>query len=139
MKQPRDEQTATLLANGKVLIAGGESLSGNSTATTELYDPLTGAWTLTGNMHAGRLEHAAVLLKNGTVLVSGGKRVTAATVTFLPSAEIYNATTGFWTTTGNMHARRANHTSTLLKSGLVLDAGGAGAAQELATAETYQP
>jgi hypothetical protein len=44
-----------------------------------------------------------------------------------------------WTTTGNMNARRANHTSTVLKSGLVLNAGGAGTAVELSSAELYQP
>jgi N-acetylneuraminic acid mutarotase len=136
----RDEHTATLLANGQVLVAGGENRAGVSTQSTELYNPATGTWTATGNLHAGRLEHAAVLLANGAVLVSGGSKVNSAgTALALASAEIYNVATGAWKTTGSMHAARIGHASTLLLSGLVLDAAGANLTNALASAELYRP
>src|SRR5438094_5551517 len=65
--------TATLLPNGKVLVAGGtNSNSGEVFASAELYDPATGVWTNTGRMVYGRYRHTATLLTNGKVLVTGG-------------------------------------------------------------------
>jgi len=72
------------------------------------------------------------------VLVSGGNSVTATVTTPLSSAEIYNPATGKWTITGSMSARRVGHSSTRLQSGLVLNAAGANAVNELRSAETYQ-
>jgi len=69
----RCDETATLLPNGKVLFAGGET-SGGVTATAELYDPLAGTFTATGSMTVAREGHTATLLANGTVLVAGGDR-----------------------------------------------------------------
>src|SRR5205807_2524467 len=60
--------TATLLLNGKVLVAGG--LSAGSSA--QLYDPTTGKWTATGPMASNRSSHTATSLLNGRVLVAGG-------------------------------------------------------------------
>jgi hypothetical protein len=62
--------TATLLPNGKVLLAGGSNFSG-TLRTAELYDPATGTWTATGNMSTARELHTATLLPNGKVLVTG--------------------------------------------------------------------
>ena len=123
----------------KVLVAGGENLAGTSDATSELYNPVTGAWSPTGAMHAGRLEHRAVLLRNGAVLVSGGNSVNPSTTTVLNSAELFNPVTGAWSTTGAMRAARVGHSSTLLPSGSVLNAGGSNAATELGSAEIYAP
>src|SRR5438552_17413809 len=61
--------TATLLSNGKVLVAGGNGGGGN---VAELYDPATGLWTLTGALSISHLDHTATLLPNGKVLVAGG-------------------------------------------------------------------
>ncbi|WP_223292112.1 kelch repeat-containing protein [Defluviicoccus vanus] len=75
MSRPRILHTATLLPNGKVLVAGGaaEYLSLTATATSELYDPLSGKWSVTGSMKTPRNYHQAVLLPNGKVLVMGGR------------------------------------------------------------------
>ena len=63
--------TATLLPNGKVLVAGGFNGSG-SLASAELYDPASGTWTATGSLDTARDSHTATLLPNGKVLVAGG-------------------------------------------------------------------
>ena len=119
--------TATLLPNGKVLVAGG---LGPST-TAELYDPVTGTWTVTGSLKIGRLEHTATLLANGKVLVAGGN-------SFVASAELYNPATGSWTATGSLNHGRFEHTATLLTNGKVLVAGGIDNA-EYRSAELYDP
>src|SRR5437773_5331937 len=67
----RSQHTATLLPNGKVLVAGGGGING-SLASAELYDPASGTWAATGRLATARLEHTATLLPNGKVLVAGG-------------------------------------------------------------------
>ena len=92
----RANATATLLPNGKVLVAGG--FSGSTTFNSaELFDPATGLWTSTGSMTTSRRNHTATLLANGKVLVAGG----ANTGGFVSSAELYDPATGTWTTTGS--------------------------------------
>ena len=73
-RQPRHRalsHTATLLPNGKVLVAGGY-LEAASLASAELYDPATGTWSATGSLATGARNHTATLLPNGKVLVAGG-------------------------------------------------------------------
>jgi hypothetical protein len=65
----RVNHTATLLSDGKVLVAGGSGFGVQG--TTELYDPASGTWTLTGSLAAQRELHSATLLHNGKVLVAG--------------------------------------------------------------------
>jgi hypothetical protein len=119
----RDSHTATLLPNGKVLIAGG-SLDPSVLVTAELYDPRTATFTPTGRMDAIRHSHTATLLSalsDGKVLVTGGAD---ATGTPLASAEVYDPSTGTFTLTGSMQKPRIGHSATLLASGKVLIAGG---------------
>src|SRR4029077_10660015 len=68
---PRFLHTATLLPNGKVLVAGGDSGSGEL-SSAELYDSASGMWTPTGSLNTERSSHTATLLPNGKVLVAGG-------------------------------------------------------------------
>lgn len=61
MPDARIRHTATLLPNGKVLVAGGYDYNGNFLASAALYDPATGTWTATAAMPEARVEHSAVL------------------------------------------------------------------------------
>jgi len=128
----RDEHTATLLPNGKVLVAGGFG-SGSGLNSAELYDPATGMWSYTGNLNTGRFGHTATLLPNGKVLVAGD--ISSA------SAELYDPATGTWSYTGSLSTVRANHTATLLPNGKVLVAAGFNnnAFTYLRSAELYDP
>ena len=131
--------TATRLANGKVLVAGGTT-GGVTLATAEIYDPATGAFTATGNMTLSRQEHAAVLLQDGRVLVIGGFSTDVATVA---SAEIYDPATGTFTRTGSMATARQDFAAALLANGTVLVAGGVkrspGSTLYLPSAEIFTP
>jgi hypothetical protein len=114
MRTARAGHTATLLANGKVLITGGTNAIG-TLGTAELFNPATGSFTLTGSMRTARVGHTATLLGNGKVLVAGGGTATA---------ELFDPSTGAFTSVKNMIASRMGHTATLLKNGKVLLAGG---------------
>ena len=85
----REQHTATLLPNGKVLVAGGSDLI-NYLASAELYDPASGTWTTTGSLATARLGHTATLLPNGKMLVAGG----AFNARELASAELYDPASG---------------------------------------------
>ena len=90
--------TATLLANGEVLVTGGSDYQISCYATAELYNPSTGEWTLTGSMSQPRCLHSATLLSNGEVLVSGGvNSIYNNNTGTVSGAEIYNPNTGTWT------------------------------------------
>jgi hypothetical protein len=121
MLDARSNHTATLLPNGKVLIAaGGEDSVGLT--STELYDPATGMWSTTGSLSSPRLTgFTATLLPNGKVLVVGGF---AGGTTTLSSAEVYDPATGTWSATGSLPTKLCWHTATLLQNGKVLVAGG---------------
>src|SRR5580765_6219199 len=132
MKTNRVYHTATLLPNGKVLVAGGSGSSGNL-SSAELYDPLTGTWAFTGSMKTNHAKHTATLLANGKVLVTGGQQQ--------KTSELYDPTTETWAFTGSMTALRQNHTATLLADGRVLVTGGEGMFVNvgLSSAEIYNP
>ena len=121
----RGEATATLLPNGQVLVAGGADYNWNGYASAELYNPTTGNWTITGSMSSPRIYHTATLLPNGQVLVVGG----SANLAYWPppalaSAELYNPSTGTWTTTASLKTGRYSHMAVLLPNGKVLVVGG---------------
>ncbi|MBV7335818.1 hypothetical protein KFU94_47780 [Chloroflexi bacterium TSY] len=112
----------TLLADGRVLVAGGPDLFFSS--AVELFDPATNAWSATGSMSVSRAQHTATTLNDGRVLVAGGiDSPVYASVTY-DSAELFDPATGNWTTTGSMTATRSEHTATLLNDGRVLVVGG---------------
>jgi uncharacterized repeat protein (TIGR02543 family) len=129
-----DNHTATLLPNGKVLVAGGVNSSVGPLSRTELYDPATGIWT-TGYMNLAHYAHTATLLANGKVLVAGGQPNSN-----LFSAELYDPTAGTWTSTGSKGIYGRSQTATLLTNGKVLVAGGADTTGgSISSAELYDP
>ncbi len=134
--------TATLLPNGKVLVAGGcledWCLDDDPLDSGELYDPNTGAWSVTGRLNTPRVRHTATLLPDGRVLVAGGDFGNSASYE-LYNPERYNPATGSWSVTGPL-TRRDSHTATFLADGKVLVAGGYDDPYHIASAaELYDP
>ena len=107
------DHTATLMADGKVLIAGGGSAA--------LYDPNKGTWRATGQMIEERYYHTATLLPDGRVLVAGGG---AEPEDLLASAELFDPATGTWSAARDMARGRSYHQAVLLPDGTVLVTGG---------------
>jgi hypothetical protein len=125
--------SATLLRDGRVLVAGGSTGTG-FTSSAELYDPGTGQWTLTGGMNVARAGHSATLLPDGRVLVTGGSGSSGGGSP-LDSAEIYDPATGTWSLIAPMSTARFEHTATLLPDGRVLVVG----SNSTAGTELYDP
>ena len=121
----RQIETATLLPNGQVLVAGGADYNWNGYSSAELYNPASGKWTFAASMSSPRLYHTATLLSNGQVLVVGGSSSLAGwPPPALASAELYNPSTGAWVTTGSLKTGRWGHMAALLSNGKVLVVGG---------------
>ena len=144
MATPRVVHTATLLHNGKVLIAGGFSTNGanaQALSSAELYDPSTAIFSMTANMGMPRAGHTATLLPDGKVLIVGGfSSVTGGGYDGgTDTAELYDPDTETFTRIGRMTAARSWHSATLLNNGEVLIAGGGFPFPPLATAELYDP
>lgn len=127
MTTGRENHTATLLADGRVLITGGTGGVG-ALQTAEIYDPATGTFSVTGNMIVPRWEHTATLLTNGKVLVAGGSTTGGHDTA---TAELYDPLTGSFAGTGDTRVHPFP-TATLLPNGKVLLVGDA-------SAELYDP
>ena len=123
----RQNQTATLLQNGQVLVAGGGGTCVNGSCPTlssaELYNPATGVWTPTGSMTVARYGPTATLLPDGQVLVAGG--ASGSTANAGSTADLYNPATGTWAQDGAAGASATrNYSAVLLHNGQVLFSGG---------------
>ena len=138
----RLNQTATLLVNGQILIAGGEDAQGNPLSSAELLDPASGKVSPTGSLTTPFDSAAAVLLSDGQVLVAGGFSATD-TSSGGDVAELYNPATGKFTLTGSMLAPTAVTVALLLPNGQVLLAGSPldnnGSINDSNPAELYDP
>jgi hypothetical protein len=124
---------AVKLANGKVLVMGGNTPAG-PTSGAELFDPATGAFAAASSMLTSRYDHVAVRLPDGSVLATGGSGDDLSTT--LPD-EIYDPETGIWTT-ASADAERRKPALAVLNDGRVLIAGGEGT-QVLNTARIFDP
>ncbi len=134
MLEPRSGHTATLLPDGKVLIAGGMRRNQDFYKSAELFDPATGKFQPTGEMSIGRVGQVAVLLPSGKVLIAGGWVGMGGT----DSAELYDPATGKFTVIAKMTSPRGRPSATLLANGDVLIAGGERRDNEpLASAEIF--
>jgi hypothetical protein len=140
MASAREFHTATLLDNGFVLVKGGSAfINGAGISTSEIYNPSTGVWAMTGGSSASispRYAHTATLLKSGKVLVAGGGDPS----TILSSSELYDPATAVWENTGSLGTTRFAHSAILLPNGKVLVAGGRNiSGVVIPTAELYNP
>jgi WD40 repeat protein len=132
------------LENGKVLIHGGIDSASNLLASAELYDYLTGTFSLTGSLGTARRHHRDTRIQStGEILVTGGLDAFGNN---LNSAELYDPVTGtFSLTTGNMQRfRRLHRVAPLLSTGKILVTGGLGGTSStsnniLRSAELYDP
>ena len=131
MATARGRHTATLLPNGKVLVAGGSN-GGIAIASAEIYDPALGTWSAIAPMASSRELATATLLFNGKVLISGGNGTNPS------SAEVYDPAAGTWSVAASMAAARWAHTATLLPNGKVLVSAGHNGSF-LGGAELYTP
>jgi hypothetical protein len=118
----RSGHTATLLPDGRVLVAGGER-NLIAIARAELFDPATKATTSGPLGITGRADHTATLLEDGRVLIAGGRNGQVA----LESVEFYDPLAGSFAFVGRLAQPRSGHVSVALRSGRVLLAGGDGA------------
>lgn len=146
----RYDHTATLLQDGRVLVAGGYGPvippSNGALNSSELYDPGLQTWTVTqAVLHTGRGDHTATLLTNPTciaaanckVLVAGGVDSQGQDAIY---GELYDPATDTWSNTGPLAKPRSYHTITLLQDGRVLLVGGVNAQSNLLKdAEIYDP
>jgi len=142
MLHARADAVATSLADGRVLVVAGRTVTGSLTSSAEIYNPTTGRFTATGSTGITRdIEATATLLLDGRVLFAGGDGAASP----LSSAQIYNSTTGKFGGAKSLVNARFFQTATLLPDGRVLIAGGddrdkvSGMPVSLNSAELYQP
>jgi large repetitive protein len=122
MNEARQQASATLLRDGRVLVVGENAVNNPATASAELYDPATGKFTLTGSPHVSGVPIISVLLKSGRVLVIG---CDASGTCASQLADVYDPSTGRFSAIGPITGGCTLCTATLLNDGRVLVAGGA--------------
>src|SRR5256886_2569830 len=136
LNQPRAEHTATLLTTGTVRIAGGRDAAGQPLASAEIYDRVTGAYTLLASLLPAPVwGHPATGLDDGTVLIAGGQRGAR----YRRAAQLFDPATDTFAALDPMSTPRGRHTATLLRDGRVVVIGGTDGVGPLASLEVYDP
>jgi hypothetical protein len=141
MTQARTSHTATSLADGRVLIAGGFSgWPGQDSSSAELFDPESRTFTTAGRMTSQRSGHTAVRLADGRILLVGG---TDDNGNALASAEIYDPRAGTSVATGSMANGRYKAVTIGFQDGRVAIVGGGdvgpGTPAPTSTVEYFDP
>jgi len=138
LNEPRYYHTATMLDDGRVLIAGGLASGFSAKFSVELYDPAEREWLFSGFLLSARVSHTATLLPDGKVLFVGGSSDSFGDFQ-LKTSELYDPATGKSTATGSLRTYRVFHTATLLNNGKVLIAGGSDGFNSSSSTELYDP
>jgi hypothetical protein len=138
---PRAGHSATLLPDGRVLVAGGCTLDGcggtPAGGRTEIYDPRRQRFDPGPAMVRARVSHTATALKDGRVLFTGGWPDEGRPP--LASIEVFDPASGRFAEVATMATARGAHTATLLSDGRVLIVGGVDGRQALSTVEIFDP
>jgi hypothetical protein len=138
MSQTRAGHTATVLPDGRVVLAGG--YNGEYLSSVEVFDPARRRFVMMGQLNEGRSGHTATLLPDGRILIVGG---VGRGWSFLASAEMFDPATGQSQFVGPLSVPRESHTATLLTDGHILVVGGHRGRREAmevyASAELYDP
>lgn len=142
---PRAYHTATKLADGRVLVAGGADTYDPSTSSariwssSEIFDSAIGRWAPGPQLLTARVQHSAVLLGDGTVLVAGGFTLLKAGAPSIASAELLNSGSTFSVPAADMHQKRAQFRMLRLPDGKVIAIGGANKTMALRAVDIYDP
>jgi hypothetical protein len=139
----RQRHTTTRLLDGRVLVVGGQDAKSAPLTSAEVLDAVR--WTPVHDLVTARFGHTATRLRDGRVLVAGGTGTRDEQEDgALTSAELFDPSTGVWTTTGSLAGARTGHQAVLLANGQVLVSGGAlltggGRSDPLAYCEVWDP
>lgn len=148
MKFSRKFHSATLLPDGRVMVAGGwsgnkveKNFSGVFLNSAEIYDPRTGVFSICCGLKIPRQRHTATLLDDGRVLITGGTHEEGRKTDVLKDAEIYDPEKDSFRPVSPMRDGRFSHISVSLANGKLLVAGGSADKQwtPIASAEIYDP
>ena len=147
MNTARSNPAAVLLADGRVLVAGGfynDRTQARVLDSSELWDPVSGTWTRTGRLAGTRWGASAVTLEDGRVLIVGGVASQESAPIEQASAEIYDPDSGRWTSAGTLATARSGFVLVALSDGGALVAGGLGdlattGLPRLSTVERFDP
>lgn len=150
MHEARMLHTATILADGRVLVVGGVTIQGNmeiALSHAEIYDPIQNVWQPAGEMFDSRYMHTATLLEDGAVLVAAGmgtrqSQAQTSRPEIRNTAELYRGAS-VWDVSGFLLEPRSEHTASLLRDGRVWIVGGGTPVMRvnapLASVEVYDP
>jgi len=132
MLAARSGHTASLLPDGRVLLAGGSN-SGGPVSALEIFDPSSDSFSGAGVLGSPVSQHAAATLADGRVLIAGGSDGTNA----LATTYLFDPSSNSITSGPNLSTPRVGASATTLLDGLVLVAGGNDGSNDLASAEIY--
>jgi N-acetylneuraminic acid mutarotase len=145
MHSARSNPASTLLADGRVLVAGGRYIDTTYHVryldSTEIWDPATGRWSRTGRLHAARLGASAVTLADGRVLIVGGIASPDSAPIERASAEVFDPDRGTWSPASSLKRARSGFALVALADGGAIVAGGfsLSAHTRLSSVERFDP
>lgn len=142
MNQARGSHTATLLADGSVLVAGGSATpNGDTLLSAELYNPQSDIWNVAASMNVARAFHTAEVMPDNSVLVAGGYEKNSSTAVTTSTSEIYHPSSDSWQIISNMNFERQQHRSAYIGNGpdggAILVMGGYSKNEYLNSCEVY--